>query len=172
MVHSQSYISPRKPKYPKTFYYTLFFFPNSLIWGVRWWIIQKKLKKMNFVHFLIFLMVREWIYVDVDRPRFQEKNYTTVSTDHLVQFLNGFAIFHTCQGTHEVWKIAKKPNHIVKFGCGNDCVKLYFFFRKWDFFLQKIVKKTKKMIKIFFLSKKYTLVPKLSYMFYEKYFMK
>ena len=28
------------------------------------------------------------------------------------------------------------------------------------------------MIKIFFLSKKYTLVPKLSYMFYEKYFMK
>ena len=28
------------------------------------------------------------------------------------------------------------------------------------------------MIKIFFLSKKYTLVPKLSYMFYEKYFIK
>ena len=48
----------------------------------------------------------------------------------------------------------------------------HIFFRKWDIFLQKIVKNTKKMIKIFFLSKKYTLVPKLSYMFYEKYFMK
>ena len=36
------------------------------------------------------------------------------------------------------------------------------------FFLKKIVKNTKKMIKIFFLSKKYTLVPKLSYMFYKK----
>ena len=33
-VHSQSYISPRKPKYPKTFYQTIFFCPNSLIWGV------------------------------------------------------------------------------------------------------------------------------------------
>ena len=42
------------------------------------------------------------------------------------------------------------------------------FFRKSDFFLQKIVKNTKKIIKIFFLSKKYTLVPKLSYMFYKK----
>ena len=87
-----------------------------------------------FVPYLSVLKVREWIYVDVDRPRFQEKNYTTVSTDHLVQFLNGFAIFHTCQGTHEVWKIAKKPNPIVKFGCGSGCVKLYFFQKIWFFF--------------------------------------
>ena len=36
LVHSQSYISPRKPKYPKTFYKTIFFFPNSLIQGVGW----------------------------------------------------------------------------------------------------------------------------------------
>ena len=40
-----------------------------------------------------------------------------------MQFLNGFAIVHTPQGTHEVWKIAKKPNPLVKFGCGSDCVK-------------------------------------------------
>ena len=103
-----------------------------------------------FVPYLSVLKVREWIYVDVewiyvdvDRPRFQEKNYTTVSTDHLVQFLNGFAIFHTCQGTHEVWKIAKKPNHIVKFGCGNGCVKLYFF-QKIRFFFSKNRKNYKK----------------------------
>ena len=44
-VHSQSYISPRKPKYPKTFYQTIFFCPNSLIWGVGWWIIQNLKKK-------------------------------------------------------------------------------------------------------------------------------
>ena len=124
-----------------------------------------------FVPYLSVLKVREWIYVDVewiyvdvDRPRFQEKNYTIVSTDHQVQLLNGFAIFHKAQHTHGLWKIAKKPNHIVKFGCGNDCVKLYFF-QKMRFFFQKIVKNTKKMRKIFFLSKTYTLLPKLSYMF-------
>ena len=73
-----------------------------------------------FVPYLSVLKVREWIYVDVewiyvdvDRPRFQEKNYTTVSTDHLVQFLNGFAIFHKAQHTQGLWKIAKKPNPIV-----------------------------------------------------------
>ena len=36
-------------------------------------------------------------------------------TDHWVQFLNGFAIFHNPQGTQGVWKIAKKPDHVVKF---------------------------------------------------------
>ena len=46
------------------------------------------------------------------------------------------------------------------------------FFRKYDFFLQKIVKNINKIIKIFFLSKKYTLVPKLSYMFYKKLLIK
>ena len=48
-----------------------------------------------------------WIYVDVARPRFQENIHTIGSTDHQVQLLNGFAIFHTPLGTHEVWKIAK-----------------------------------------------------------------
>jgi len=89
-----------------------------------------------------------------------------------VQFLNGFSIFHKAQHTQGLWKIAKTPNPIVKFGCGSGCVKLYFFSENEIFFSQKIVKITKKMIKIFFLSKKYTLVPKLSYMFYEKYFTK
>ena len=124
-----------------------------------------------FVPYLSVLMVREWIYVDVewiyvdvDRPRFQEKNYTIVSTDHLVQFLNGFAIFHKAQHTQGLWKITKKPNPLVKFGCVIGCVKLYFF-QKMRFFFQKILKSTKKMRKIFFLSKTYRLVPKLSYMF-------
>ena len=61
---------------------------------------------------------------NLSKTRFQEKKYTIVSTDHQVQFLIGFTIFHNPQGTHEVWKIAKKPNPIVKFGCGNYCVKL------------------------------------------------
>ena len=97
-----------------------------------------------FVPYLSVLMVREWIhvdvewiYVDVDRPRFQEKNYTIVSTDHQVQLLNGFAIFQTCQGTHEVWKIAKKPNPLVKFGCVIGCVKLYFFSENEIFFFKE-----------------------------------
>ena len=40
-----------------------------------------------------------------------------------------------------------------------------YFFRKLDFFLQKIVKKYKKIKISFFLLKKYPLVPKISYMF-------
>jgi len=61
---------------------------------------------------------------NLSKTGFQEKNYTANSTGHQVQFLNGFAIFHTPQGTHEVWKIAKKPNPLVKFGCVIGCVKL------------------------------------------------
>jgi len=50
------------------------------------------------------------------------------SRAHLVQFDGGFAIFHTSQGTQEVWKIAKKPNHLAKFGCGSGNILKYFFF--------------------------------------------
>ena len=46
-----------------------------------------------------------------------QKIYTTNFTDNLVQFLSGFAIFHKAQHTQGLWKIAKKPNPIVKFGC-------------------------------------------------------
>ena len=63
-----------------------------------------------------------------------------VSTDHQVQFLNGFAIFHNPQGTQELWKIAKNPNPIVKFGCGNGHVRGYFF-QKMRYFFSKIRKK-------------------------------
>merc|ERR1712208_5154 len=73
---------------------------------------------------------------NLSKNRFQEKKYTIVSTDHQVQFLNGFAIFHKPQHTQDLWKIAKKPNPIVKFGCGNYCVKLDFF-QKMRFFFKK-----------------------------------
>ena len=45
-------------------------------------------------------------------------------TDHQVQFFNGFTIFHRPQHTQGLWKIAKKDIPIVKFGCGNDCIKV------------------------------------------------
>jgi len=77
-----------------------------------------------FVPYLSVLMVREWIYVDVDQPRFPENFHTRVSTDHQVHFLHGFAIFHKAQHTHGLWKIAKNPNPFVKFGCGNPCMKV------------------------------------------------
>ena len=83
------------------------------------------------------------------KTRFLKKEYSHASTDHQVQFLNGFAIFHNPQGTHEVWKIAKKPNPLVKFGCGSYCIKVYFF-QKMRFIFQKIVKNTKKLKNIFF----------------------
>ena len=85
---------------------------------------KKNQKSQCFVHFLNVLMVREWIYVDVDRPRFQENIHTIGSTDHQVQLLNGFAIFHKAQHTQGLWKIAKKPNPLVKFGCEIGSVKL------------------------------------------------
>ena len=132
---------------------------------------KKNQKSQCFVHFLNVLMVREWIYVDVDRPRFQENFHTIGSTDHQVQLLNGFAIFHKAQHTQGLWKIAKKPNHIVKFGCGNDCVKLYFF-QKMRFFSSKNRKKYKKNDKnIFPVQKVYistqTFIYVLRKIFYE-----
>ena len=63
----------------------------------------------------------------LSKTRFEKKIYTIVSTDNWVQFDEVLAIFQTPQGTQGVWKIAKKPNPIVKFGCGNDCINQYFF---------------------------------------------
>ena len=42
-----------------------------------------------------------------------------IYTGHPVQFFGGFAIFHTPWDIQGVWKIAKKHNHIAKFGCVN-----------------------------------------------------
>ena len=61
---------------------------------------------------------------NLSKTGFQEKNHTIASTDQQVQFFKGFAIFHKPQHTQGLWKIAKKPNPLVKFGCGNDCVKV------------------------------------------------
>ena len=77
---------------------------------------------------------------NLSKTRFQEKKYTIVSTDHQVQFLNGFAIFHKPQHTQGLWKIAKKHNPLVKFGCATLTVKLDFF-QKMRFFFKKIRKK-------------------------------
>ena len=69
--------------------------------------------------------------------------YTLASTDHKVQFLNGFAIFHNPQGTQGVWKIAKKPDHVVKFCSVNGRIIAYFF-QKIRYFFSKIRKKYQK----------------------------
>ena len=63
----------------------------------------------------------------LSKTRFEKKIYTIASTDNWVQFDEVLAIFHTPQGTQGVWKIAKKHNPIVKFGCGSDCINQYFF---------------------------------------------
>ena len=83
---------------------------------------------------------------NLSKTRFQEKNHTIGSTDHQVQFLNGFAIFHTPQGTQGVWKIAKKSNHIAKFCCGS-VRKLPYFFQKIRYFFWKNCKKYKKKLR-------------------------
>ena len=56
-----------------------------------------------------------------------DKFYVAVFPAHPVQFREGFAIFHTPQDTQGVWKIAKKPNLIVKFGWKNGRRFAYFF---------------------------------------------
>ena len=55
----------------------------------------------------------------LSKTRFEKKIHTKTSTDYWVKFDEVLAIFHTPQGTQGVWKIAKKPNHLVKFGCGS-----------------------------------------------------
>ena len=80
---------------------------------------------------------------NLSKTSFEKKIYTIVSTDNWVQFDEVLAIFHTPQGTQGVWKIAKKPNPIVKFGCGKDCINQYFFQKK-RFFSSKNAEKYKK----------------------------
>ena len=63
----------------------------------------------------------------LSKTRFEKKIPLKISTAHLVQFDEVLAIFHTPQGTQGVWKIAKKPNHRAKFGCGSLRINLYFF---------------------------------------------
>ena len=55
----------------------------------------------------------------LSKTRFEKKIHTKTSTDNWVQFDQVLAILHTPQGTQGLWKIAKKPNPIVKFGCGS-----------------------------------------------------
>ena len=93
---------------------------------------------------------------NTSKTRFQEKKYSHASTDHQVQFLNGFAIFHTPQGTQGVWKIAKKSNHIAKFCCGS-VRKLPYFFQKIRYFFSKNCKKYKKNCNLFFSFRKLSL---------------
>ena len=61
---------------------------------------------------------------NLSKTGFKEKNHTIGSTDHQVQFFNGFAIFHKPQHTQGLWKIARNHNPVVKFGRGNDCIKV------------------------------------------------
>ena len=75
------------------------------------------------------------------------KNQLAASTANQVHFLGGFAIFHTRSDVGGVWKIAKPPKkctwlavETAKESCN--------FFRKNTFFLKKIGKNTKKIVKI------------------------
>ena len=61
---------------------------------------------------------------NIVKNRISGKFHTIGSTDHQVQFLNGFSIFHKAKYIHGLWKIAEKPNPLVKFCCGTYCVKV------------------------------------------------
>ena len=100
----------------------------------------------------------------LSKTGFDEKIPMKTSTAHLVQFFEVFAIFHTWGYTQDVWKIAKKPNHIVKFACGSLRINLYFF-RISDFIFQKIAKITTKKIRVTKKLKNYSLVHILWFMF-------
>ena len=94
----------------------------------------------------------------LSKTRFEKKIYTIVSTDNWVQFDEVLAIFHTPQGTQGVWKIAKKPNHIVKFACGNLRINLYFF-QNFRLHFSKNCQNYKKIIWVTKKLKNYSLVP-------------
>ena len=98
------------------------------------------------------------------KTRFQDWNYVAASRAHLVQFDGGFAIFHTSQGTQEVWKIAKKPNHLAKFGCGSGNI-LKYFFQKIGFHFSKNHQNYNKIFRVTKKLKNYSLVPIFWYMF-------
>ena len=61
-------------------------------------------------------------------------------------------------------KIAKKPNHLAKFGCGSGNI-LKYFFQKIGFHFSKICQNYKKKIRVTKKLKNYSLVPIFWYMF-------
>ena len=81
------------------------------------------------------------------KTRFLKKEYSHASTDHQVQFSIGSSIFQRPWHTQGLWKIAKKPNPVVKFGCGS-VRKFAYFFQKTEFKFSKNREKYKKIVKI------------------------
>ena len=81
------------------------------------------------------------------KTRFLKKEYSHASTDHQVQFSIGSSIFQRPWHTQGLWKIAKKPNPVVKFGCGS-VRKFAYFFQKMEFKFSKNREKYKKIVKI------------------------
>ena len=77
------------------------------------------------------------------KTRFLKKEYSHASTDHQVQFSIGSSIFQRPWHTQGLWKIAKKPNPVVKFGCGS-VRKFAYFFQKTEFKFSKNREKYKK----------------------------
>ena len=79
--------------------------------------------------------------------RFLKKEYSHASTDHQVQFSIVSSIFQRPWHTQGLWKIAKKPYPVVKFGCGS-VRKFAYFFQKMEFKFSKNREKYKKIVKI------------------------
>ena len=74
---------------PRTKIFRIFFgFQIVLYGGCDGGSCKKNQKSQCFVHFLIFLMVREWIYVDVDRPRYTFKKRLAVFPGETMQLLD------------------------------------------------------------------------------------
>ena len=88
----------------------------------------------------------------------KDRFYTIIYTDHQVHFRNGFGFFHKPKHTQGLWKIAKKPNHIVKFGCGS-VTRIAQFFQKIQFHFSKNCQNYKKIIRVTKKLKNYSLVP-------------
>ena len=81
------------------------------------------------------------------KTRFLKKEYSHASTDHQVQFSIVSSIFQRPWHTQGLWKIAKKPYPVVKFGCGS-VRKFAYFFQKMEFKFSKNREKYKKNSKI------------------------
>ena len=81
------------------------------------------------------------------KTRFLKKEYSHASTDHQVQFSIVSSIFQRPWHTQGLWKIAKKPYPVVKFGCGS-VRKFAYFFQKMEFKFSKNREKYKKIVKI------------------------
>ena len=88
---------------------------------------------------------------NLSKNRFSEKNYTSVSTDHLEQKSTLLGVFHTYQYTKYLWKTPKIESHLVIFGCGNAGIR-GILFKKNGYFFSKNPKKCKKWKKKIFLS--------------------